>query len=74
MEFTIDLRLYIVIMVIVGTCIGALNTAFRSLVLDADPATRWLADLTGSKLPDLPPTPEPPAIEQSDAVKDPSLG
>jgi predicted PurR-regulated permease PerM len=46
-----------------GAIVGVpLTMAVRSLILDADPATRWLADLTSSKLPDLPP--EPPASDQ----------
>ncbi len=58
-----------------GAIVGVpLTMAFRSLVLDADPATRWLADLTGSKLPDLQPTAEPPASEQPDAVEKTPLG
>jgi hypothetical protein len=36
----------------------------RALILDVDPATRWLANLTSSKLPDLPSAPEPPTPEQ----------
>jgi predicted PurR-regulated permease PerM len=46
-----------------GAIVGVpLTMAVRSLILDADPATRWLADLTSSKLPDLPS--EPPASDQ----------
>ena len=40
-----------------GAIVGVpLTMAVRALVLDADPTTRWLADLTSSKLPE-PPTP-----------------
>lgn len=40
-----------------GAIVGVpLTMAVRALILDVDPATRWLADLTSSKLPDLPPT------------------
>jgi predicted PurR-regulated permease PerM len=46
-----------------GAIVGVpLTMAVRTLILDADPATRWLADLTSSKLPDLPS--EPPASDQ----------
>lgn len=42
-----------------GAIIGVpLTMAVRALILDVDPATRWLADLTSSKLPDLPPPAE----------------
>ena len=42
-----------------GAIVGVpLTMAVRALILDVDPATRWLADLTSSKLPDLPPTDE----------------
>ena len=42
-----------------GAIVGVpLTMAVRALILDVDPATRWLADLTSSKLPDLPPTAE----------------
>ncbi len=48
-----------------GAIIGVpLTMAFRSLVLDADPATRWLANLTSSKLPDLPPASDIPEADQ----------
>ena len=46
-----------------GAIVGVpLTMAVRSLILDADPTTRWLADLTSSKLPDLPS--EPPTSDQ----------
>ena len=39
----------------VGAIVGVpLTMAVRALILDVDPATRWLAGLTSSKLPDLP--------------------
>lgn len=42
-----------------GAIIGIpLTMAVRALILDVDPATRWLSGLTSSKLPDLPPAPE----------------
>jgi AI-2 transport protein TqsA len=42
-----------------GAIVGVpLTMAVRALILDVDPATRWLANLTSSKLPDLPPTAE----------------
>lgn len=43
----------------VGAIVGIpLTMAVRALILDVDPATRWLAGLTSSKLPDLPPAPD----------------
>ncbi len=48
-----------------GAIVGVpLTMAVRALILDVDPATRWLADLTSSKLPDLPPAGEPPTPDQ----------
>jgi predicted PurR-regulated permease PerM len=48
-----------------GAIVGIpLTMAVRALILDVDPATRWLAGLTSSKLPDLPPAAEPPAPDQ----------
>ncbi len=47
-----------------GAIVGVpLTMAVRALILDVDPATRWLADLTGSKLPDLPPPSEQETLE-----------
>ena len=38
-----------------GAIVGVpLTMAVRSLILDADPATRWLAELTATRLPDEP--------------------
>lgn len=43
-----------------GAIVGVpLTMAVRSLILDADPTMRWLADLTASKLPPVTP---PPAV------------
>jgi len=43
----------------VGAIVGIpLTMAVRALILDVDPATRWLAGLTSSKLPDLLPAAE----------------
>lgn len=48
-----------------GAIVGVpLTMAVRSLILDADPTTRWLADLTSSKLPDLPAPSEPVLSEE----------
>lgn len=48
-----------------GAIVGVpLTMAVRALILDADPATRWLAALTSSKLPALPPPPEPAALDE----------
>lgn len=50
----------------VGAIIGVpLTMAVRSLLLDADPVTRWLAELTSSKLP-----PETPAPDETPALSD----
>ncbi len=43
-----------------GAIVGVpLTMAVRALIFDVDPATRWLADLTSSKLPELALTPSP---------------
>ncbi len=48
-----------------GAIVGVpLTMAVRALILDADPATRWLADLTSSKLPALPAPPESVALDE----------
>ncbi len=48
-----------------GAIVGIpLAMAVRALILDIDPATRWLSGLTSSKLPEQPAPPEPPATEQ----------
>jgi predicted PurR-regulated permease PerM len=48
-----------------GAIVGIpLTMAVRALILDVDPATRWLAGLTSSKLPNLPPASETPAPDQ----------
>jgi AI-2 transport protein TqsA len=48
-----------------GAIVGVpLTMAVRALILDADPATRWLAELTSSQLPALPPAPEPVASDE----------
>jgi predicted PurR-regulated permease PerM len=50
----------------VGAIIGVpLTMAVRSLWLDADPATRWIADLTGTKRPDVLPVPDADAPERN---------
>jgi predicted PurR-regulated permease PerM len=42
----------------VGAVIGVpLTMGARALVFDLDPSTRWLADLTATQLPELPPAP-----------------
>lgn len=48
-----------------GAIVGIpLTMAVRSLILDADPATRWLAGLTSSKLPEQASLPEPSSPEK----------
>lgn len=44
-----------------GAIVGVpLTMAARALLLDVDPATRWMGHLTSSRLPDEPPQPETP--------------
>lgn len=54
----------------VGAVIGVpLTMAVRTLGLDVDPATRWIADLMSSKLSEqTPTTPEPPPQDEPRAT------
>lgn len=57
-----------------GAIVGVpLTMAVRALILDADPTVRWLADLTSSKLPDLPSQPEPATFDQPHPVAEAPL-
>ena len=47
----------------VGAVIGVpLTMGARALVFDIDPSVRWLADLTSTQLPELPPAPQEPDV------------